>query len=61
MAEKEKSEMENYKQFSKMKQKATLIIDGKEIDVKIDKKKRCIEIAEEDLKKLIKKTISAAR
>ena len=38
-----------------MKQKATLIIDGKEIDVKIDKKKRCIEIAEEDLKKLIKK------
>ncbi len=39
MAEKEKSEMENYKQFSKMKQKATLIIDGKEIDVKIDKKK----------------------
>lgn len=36
---KEKSEMENYKQFSKMKQKATLIIDGKEIDVKIDKKK----------------------
>ena len=44
-----------------MKQKATLIIDGKDIDVKIDKKKRCIEIAEEDLKKLIKKTISAAR
>ena len=37
-----------------MKQKATLIIDGKDIDVKIDKKKRCIEIAEEDLKKLIK-------
>mgnify|MGYP001019993315 CR=1 FL=1 len=39
-----------------MKQKATLKLkNGKEIDVKIDKKKRCIEIAEEDLKKLIKK------